>query len=189
VGRADPRRARCDISTVTTSSATPARPACGRPSRGSTAWICEPARRRRVAPRAGCRLRTSGRAAAARAALDPLSLSVGWDAAARSEDSDAIRSATRTCVRAGGRDLRPTYCKGRLWNGIMSYVSIRCVRTLLRCVSTEVGFGLCVSEACDPIRSVLTLLRIDTSLEPLWRALKALQEWRTSMGWFIRMAR
>jgi hypothetical protein len=43
--------------------------------------------------------------------------------------------------------------------------------------------------ARDPIRSVLTLLRIDTSLEPLRRALKALQEWRTSMGWFIRMAR
>jgi hypothetical protein len=34
VGRADPRRARCDVSTVTTGSATPARPTCERPSRG-----------------------------------------------------------------------------------------------------------------------------------------------------------
>jgi hypothetical protein len=33
-GGADPRRARCDISTVGTSSATPARTMCGRPSRG-----------------------------------------------------------------------------------------------------------------------------------------------------------
>jgi hypothetical protein len=68
-------------------------------------------------------------------ACDPLSLSLGWDAAACSEDSDAIRvgrcypcDSRATRVRAGGRDLRSRCSEGRRWT-VLCPDSIRCVRT------------------------------------------------------------
>jgi hypothetical protein len=96
VGRADPRRARCDVSTGATGSATPARTTCVRPSRGSATWTCEPARRRRGGGASAAALPAAG---------------VGVSRPATRMGCGGSQRGLGCCPvargDAGGRDLRP----------------------------------------------------------------------------------